>query len=323
MGFWPRKRASRIYPRIKSWPKIEEIKPVAFAGYKVGMTHIFIIDNRSKSSTRGSEIIVPVTVIEVPPLKVAGIRLYKLSGDGYKTLTEVWSTNIDPRIKRKVSTFSIKDADKKIERIENELLSEISLIKLIVHTQPWVAGIRKKTPEIFEIPVGGDNIEEIWDYAKSKLGQNLLINEIFSEGEQVDVIAVTKGKGFQGEVKRFGVKIYPKPHKHDKRARGTQSKGAWGYHRILPTTPMPGQMGYHRRTEYNKWLLKISDNPDEINPKSGWPHYGLVRSTWIAIKGSVPGPAKRLIIIRKAIRPNNSIPTEAPKVTHISLHAKN
>ena len=323
MGFWHRKRASRIYPRIKSWPRIKDVKPVAFAGYKVGMTHIFIKDNRKTSVTKGEEICVPVTVIEVPPLKVAGIRLYKLTYEGYKTLTEVWSPNTDSRIRRKISTWNVKDFENKISKIENELLNEASLIKLIVHTQPWLAGIGKKTPEVFEIPMGGEKIDEIWKFSKEVLGKELKVTDVFSEGEQVDVIAVTKGKGFEGEVKRFGVKIAPKAHKDDRRARGAKSKGAWGYHRILPTTPMPGQMGYHRRTEYNKWLLKVSDNPEEINPASGWPGYGIVRTSWIALKGSVPGTPKRLIILRKAIRPNVKIPSEAPEITYISLAAKN
>ena len=322
-GYWPRKRASRIYPRIKTWPEIEEVKPVAFAGYKVGMTHMFIIDNRRESPTYNEEIFVPVTVIEVPPLRVAGLRLYKLTNNGYKTLTEVWSPNTDTKIKRKIKTFNLNGFEEKLDKIEKELLPETSLIKLIVHTQPWLAGIGKKTPEVFEIPVGGKKIDEMWNYSKGLLGKELRITDVFKEGEQIDVISVTKGKGFEGEVKRFGVKIYPRPHKHDKRARGTQSKGPWGLHRILPTVPMPGQLGFHRRTEYNKLILKISDNPSEINPKSGWPHYGLVNSSWLVLKGSVPGPAKRLVILRKAIRPDSSASTVAPKVTYISLEAKN
>ena len=323
MGYWPRKRASRIYPRIKTWPEIEEIKPVAFAGYKVGMTHMFIIDNKKGSPTYNEEIFVQATIIEVPSLKVAGIRLYELTDKGYRTLIEVWSPNTDTRIKRKIKTFNVKNFEEKIDKIEKELLPNVSLIKFIVHTQPWLAGIRKKTPEVFEIPIGGKKIEDIWNYAKNLLGKEINITDVFREGELIDVIAVTKGKGFSGEVKRFGVKIYPRPHKHDKRARGTQSKGPWGLHRILPTVPMPGQLGFHKRTEYNKLILKMSNSPSEINPKSGWPHYGIVRSSWIALEGSVPGPAKRLIILRKAIRPNLKIPSEAPKITYISLEAKN
>lgn len=317
-GFWPRKRASRIYPRIKTWPKIEKVIPLAFAGYKVGMTHFIIIDNRKGSPTYGEEISIPVTVLEVPPLKVCGIRLYKLTPYGYQTLTEIWD-GFDERIKRKIPTLR-KSTEINLDKIEDKL-NEASEIKLIVHTQPWLAGIGKKKPEVFEIPIGGENIKEKFEFAKNLLGKELKINDVFKEGMQIDVIGVTKGKGFQGEVKRFGVKLLS--HKSEKKRRKAGTRGPWHPARVLPTVPMPGQMGFHRRTEYNKWILKISDNPEEINVKGGWKRYGLVRSSWIALKGSVPGAVKRLIMLRYPIRPNPKIPSEPPKIVYISLDAKN
>ena len=45
---------------------------------------------------------------------------------------------------------------------------------------------------------------------------------------------------------------------------------------VVSTVPQAGQTGYHQRTEYNKRLLKIGDNPDEINPKGGFLNYGLM-----------------------------------------------
>ncbi|MEM5880130.1 MAG: 50S ribosomal protein L3 [Candidatus Aenigmatarchaeota archaeon] len=319
MQFWPRVRAKRIYPRIKNWPKIDQIIPVAFAGYKVGMTHAIVIENRKNSHLYGQNIQIPLTIIEVPPLKVLGLRIYKKTSDGLKSLTEIIHPEFDGKVLRKIKT--LKPTEK--QDIEKELLEKSSLVKLIVHTQPWLAGIGKKTPEIFEIPIGGNNVISQYNYAKSLLGKEIKIVDVFKEGEQIDVISVTKGKGFEGTVKRFGVKILPRPHKTDKKARAVQSKGAWGMRRIFPTTPMPGQMGYHRRTEYNKQIIKISDSPSEINPPSGWIRYGLIKSSWIAIKGSIPGPRKRLIILRKAIRPNPKIPNEAPKILYISTSPEN
>lgn len=319
MAFWPRVRAKRIYPRIKTWPKIDQIIPVAFAGYKVGMTHAIIIDNRKNSHLYGKEVQIPLTIIETPPLRVLGLRVYKKTTEGLKTLTEIISQEFDGRVLRKIKT--LKPSEK--TEIEEELLKKSHLVKLIVHTQPWLAGIGKKKPEVFEVPLGGSDPLKQYEYAKSLLGKEIKITDVFKEGELVDVIAITKGKGFQGVVKRFGVKIYPKPHKTDKKARAVQSKGAWGMRRIFPTTPFPGQMGFHRRTEYNKWIIKISENPNEINPKSGWVRYGLVKSTWIALKGSVPGPKKRLIILRKAIRPDPKIPNEPPRVIYLSTSPDN
>ena len=47
-----------------------------FAGFKVGMTHAFIVDYRKRSTTARQEVAVPVTVVEVPPLRIVGARLY-------------------------------------------------------------------------------------------------------------------------------------------------------------------------------------------------------------------------------------------------------
>ncbi len=312
MQFWPRVRSKRIYPRIKNWPEIEETIPVAFAGYKVGMTHFLINDNT----------FTPVTILEVPPIKVLGFRLYRYDiNKGYQSMYEVLSNNIDERVKRKIKTIvNNEDIIEDLKKADS-LIEKTKLVKLIVHTQPWLTTVKKKKSEVFEIPIGGKDIKKAYEYAKNMINKELKLTDIFKEGEYIDVISITKGHGFTGEVKRFGVTIQPREHKVGDSARHVQSRGARGMHRIFPTTPMPGQYGFFRRTEYNKLILKISDNPEEINPKSGWPHYGVIKNTWIAIKGSIGGSIKRLIILRKAIRPHKK--EEKVKIEYISLAPKN
>ena len=74
-GYSPRKRAKSETPRFKSWPEREgEPKIQGFAGYKAGMTHAFMMDYRPTSTTSKQEIRVPVTIIEVPPMKTAAVR---------------------------------------------------------------------------------------------------------------------------------------------------------------------------------------------------------------------------------------------------------
>lgn len=80
-------------------------------------------------------------------------------------------------------------------------------------------------------------------------------------------------------------------------------------------------MGYHQRTEFNKRILKIGKNGDEVTPEGGFLRYGPVRSTYIMLKGSVPGPAKRLIRLRYPARPPKKIGEEAPQITYISLES--
>lgn len=84
---------------------------------------------------------------------------------------------------------------------------------------------------------------------------------------------------------------------------------------------MPGQMGYHQRTEYNKRILKIGNNGDEITPKGGFLHYGVIRNNYVVLKGSVQGPAKRLIVLRRAIRPQEPL-IKVPEITYISTTSK-
>ena len=98
MGYWPRKRARRIYPRIKTWPTSSEAKALGFAGYKVGMTHGFIVDNNPNSRTKGQEISTPITVLECPPLSVFGFRCYS----GSRCVGDVFSEKLDKKLSRKM-----------------------------------------------------------------------------------------------------------------------------------------------------------------------------------------------------------------------------
>src|ERR1700730_18397260 len=77
LGFSPRVRSARPVPRIRSWPPgPKQPQLEGFAGYKVGMTHAFIVDYRKRSTTAGQEVSVPVTVVEVPPIRVVAARIY-------------------------------------------------------------------------------------------------------------------------------------------------------------------------------------------------------------------------------------------------------
>jgi large subunit ribosomal protein L3 len=83
-----------------------------------------------------------------------------------------------------------------------------------------------------------------------------------------------------------------------------------------------GQHGYHARTEFNKQILKIGEKPEEINVKGGFPHYGIVKSTYVMLKGSIFGSQRRLIRFNVATRPNKKITKDVPEMTYVSLAAK-
>jgi large subunit ribosomal protein L3 len=80
-------------------------------------------------------------------------------------------------------------------------------------------------------------------------------------------------------------------------------------------------MGFHRRTEYNKRILKIGTDPNMINPAGGFPHYGLVRNTYLIVEGSVIGAVKRPLFLRYPIRPTWT-PKGAPEIKYIDLSSK-
>jgi len=170
--------------------------------------------------------------------------------------------------------------------------------------------MRKKKPELTELAIGGD-VKAQWAYAKGVMGKELNVTDIFKEWELIDAIAVTKGKGFQGPVKRWGVKIQNRKHKRGGHTRHVGAIGTRGRHNLSYLVPMAGRMGYANRVDVNKLIIKISEKGEEINPKGGFVNYGLVKGTYVLIKGSVPGPKKRAIAIRKAIRPQKKSHTYA------------
>ena len=86
LQFWPRRRAKSHKPRIRSWAKSNDPKPLAFIGYKAGMTHIIVKDNNPTSMTKNESISVPVTIIECPPLKIAASHFYKNTIFGSKLI---------------------------------------------------------------------------------------------------------------------------------------------------------------------------------------------------------------------------------------------
>lgn len=298
MGYSPRKRAKRIFPVVGRKAESKEAKPTEFAGYKVGMLQLMMVNDRKGSPTANHEIMVPATLIEAPPLVVLGIRAYKKTAYGNMVFKEVWQESPDRELDRTIK--APKKIKAKIQDIE-KATDSLSDIVLMVYTQPKSAGIDKKKPEIMEFGIGGADIKQKLQFAKQKLGKEISVSEVFRQGEFVDAVAITKGKGFQGSVYRWGLKLLS--HKSQKLRRKAGNLGPWHPHKTRPTVPQMGQVGFHKRTEYNKRILKVGAEAKDVANKGGWRNYGEVNGGYIIIKGSVPGPAKRLIRLRAAIRP--------------------
>ncbi len=319
LAYLPRGRAARPVGRIRFWPRVENGPALlGFMGYKAGMTHVFMVEDRSGSPNLGKEIVHPATVVEVPPITICAIRAYVKNQYGLETFTEAWVKDPPKDLDRAAvlpEQFNTEHGLKKIA----EGLEKIAEFRLLTATQPRMTGVPKKKPEIMEVKVDGGSVKEQFEYAKSLLGKTVSVTDVFKEGQLVDVVSVTKGKGFQGPVKRWGIKILPR--KSRKTKRGVAAIGPWKPPRVLYTVPRAGQMGYHQRTEYNKRILKMGLDGKAVSPKGGFLRYGHVRGTYVILDGSVPGPVKRLLRMRYPARPPRKVPEAPPKINHVSLES--
>ncbi|MFH1591555.1 MAG: 50S ribosomal protein L3 [archaeon] len=319
MQFWPRKRSETPHARVRSWAPSNTNKPqiLGFAGYKAGMTHVLFTDEHPNSPTKTQEVSVPATIIECPPIKVMAIRSYKKGDLGLEASVQVLANEFDKELSRLLPPNKGKGKKSKIEDIK---LEETVDIRLLVHTQPGLTGIGKKKPDVFEIGIGGKTIQDKLDYAKGVLGTAIDVKDAIAVGSEVDIHAVTKGKGFQGPVKRFGIAI--RQAKSEKSIRNPGSLGPWkSQGKIQYRVAHAGQMGYHQRKEFNKWVLKVGNEVADVNQDGGIKHYGEVKSSFILLKGSVAGPAKRIIKMSLASRPNRDAGKE-PTITSISTSSK-
>lgn len=326
MAFSPRKRASRHFGSVNAWPQTDEtdVRIQGFAGWKAGMTHVFARDMNPKSTSAGQEVRIPVTVVECPQMRILAVRGYKMTPYGKQAAGEAWvdSKTIEdafPEVFKRISNRTgAHDTEKHFETLSNADLDEV---RLIVSTQPsQIQSVPSKVPEVMEMGLTGGSVEDQLNFAKEKLGEEFSFADAFEEGKLTDIVAVTKGYGWQGVIRRFGGKL--QSHKNSKKRRQHGNLGDFGTGYVRKTIRQGGQTGYHQRTEFNKRVLRIS-NPEEhaITPAGGFLHYGEVKSQYILIKGSVPGPAKRLIRFRDAAR-GSSKPQHELDITFVSTASK-
>ncbi len=323
LAFLPRKRATSAKGRVRHWlDTSENVIFLGFAGFKAGMTHITYIEDQKNSPYYGKELMKPVTVIEVPPLILIGIRIYNEDEYGKYIEGDIFSTELNNYLNRKINipNFEKYNYDE-IKKKLSKALNNTSDIRGIFQTQPHLTSLPRKKPDIIEIKLNsiGSPIDE-FNFALEHLGKEIKARDVLIEGELIDILAVTKGKGFQGPVKRYGVKILTR--KNSKARRIVACIGPWHPARVLYTVPRPGQMGYHQRTEYHKRIMVIGENEEEINPKGGFIRYGKVNGDYLLVLGSIPGPKNRLIRIRKTIRPVKSFMVKSPEITFISRESQ-
>ena len=289
---------------------------LAFAGFKAGMTYAIALDNREGSLTYGKEIVVSMTVLETPPMLACALRAYRKTYEGLQTFSEAWMEKPPKDFERIISVPEKFNTEGGLKKIEGNL-DKIADLRLLLATQPRNAKRPKKAPDIVEVKIGGGSIKDRFEYGKKLLGSEVKASDVIKEGQAVDAVGITKGKGIQGPVKRWGIRR--KIHKARKTVRQVGSIGAWTPHYVMYSVPRAGQMGFHQRTEYNKLIMKIGNNGSEITPKGGFLRYGVINSDYVAVKGSVPGTRNRLIVLRHSSRVIPEEKAEAPKIEYLSV----
>ena len=324
LAYSPRVRARSQKPKYRSWAELgDQPRIQGFVGFKAGMSHIIMIDDRPHSTTEGMEISVPVTIIETPAMNVAGIRVYDDGPYGKKVLGEAWVNDAKALEKLTPQPKNAIDTDAQMAKIATLVKDgKVADLRVLTYVKTAdVSGINKKVPELLENRVGGGDMAKRFEFAKSLLGKQVTIKDVFTPGEMVDISAVTKGKGTKGPVQRWGIAIQKRKHARTGKMRHVGNLGPWHPSHISWRVPQLGQMGYHQRTEFNKRLMAIGTDGAEITPEGGFPGYGVVRNQYVLIKGSLPGPIKRLVRMRKAVRPGDYV-VKAPELLYVSKESK-
>ena len=316
MAFYPRVRARSLESRIRTWtdPNLEKSSLLGFAGYKVTNLNVLSVDDREKTPNYGKNIMNSSTLIATPPLKIIGIRAYTETAYGKNVIFDAFAKDSDKYLSKKGS-FNFKEG--KLEEI-NAHVDRIKHVVAIVSSYPTSASLSQKKPFVWEIAIGGTDTKSKIDYVVNNFGKQVNIKDVFETGQFIDISAITRGKGVEGPITRFGVKR--KQHKSRKSVRALGTLGPISPAVVTYTVPRQGQRGFHQRTEYNKRILIISDSEKDsdfkINPKGGFEHYGMVKNDYIIVKGSVPGVPKRLVKMRFPIRSVSKKVVE-PKVLEV------
>jgi large subunit ribosomal protein L3 len=122
--------------------------------------------------------------------------------------------------------------------------------------------------------------------ADYKVGQEIKA-DIFSAGDRIDATAKSKGKGFQGAIKRHGLSRGPMKHGSKYHRHAGSSGSATSPGRVFRGKKMPGQMGNVKVTVQNLEVVRVD-----------------AEKNLILVKGAVPGAKKSLVILRESVKAN-------------------
>ena len=301
LAYSPRGRAKSFVPRIRTWPKIEAEKPtlLGFPGYKAGTAHVITVDDRSKTPNFGKPLFNLSSVLTLPDAQVAGLRLYARENGADRAIADVKAPGVTS---------------------EKLPVDRASRVAALVSSVPRDAGLSQKKPVTLEVGVSGGGLKAQADFVLGLIGKKVKFTDTFKAGMYVDVLGITKGKGFEGPITRFGVKR--KQHKSRKSVRAVAVIGPWHPAAVMYTIARAGQMGFHQRTETGKRILLVGNTTaNPITPAGGFEHFGNVTGDYAVVRGAVPGPASRFVMVRMKTR-GVSRSQAPPQVIEVSTTTK-
>ena len=222
----------------------------AILATKVGMTQIFNEDG----------VLTPVTVLQAGPCVVTQVKT--VENDGYDAIQVGFGEKKEKVVTKEASGKKI------IRNPHGATKAEVGHFKK--------AGT---TPKKFVKEFRVDNVA---DYT---VGESVIKADIFAEGDKIDVTAKSKGKGYAGGIKRYGLKSGPSAHgsKYHRHAGSNGSATTPG--RVFKGKKMPGHKGAVQVTVQNLEIVKID-----------------VENNVILVKGAVPGPKKSLVMIKETVK---------------------
>ena len=223
----------------------------AILATKVGMTQIFNADG----------VLVPVTVLEAGPCSVTQIKT--VENDGYSAVQVAFAD--------KKERIVNKDANGKKE-IRNR--HGVNKAQMGHFAKAGVSG--KRFVKEFRF----DNAGEY------EVGQEIKA-DIFAAGDKIDATAVSKGKGFQGAIKRHNQSRGPMTHGSKFHRHAGSNGSASDPSKVFKGKKMPGQMGNKKITVQNLEVVRVD-----------------AENNLILVKGSVPGPKKCLVTIKETVKAN-------------------
>merc|ERR1711915_741691 len=287
------------------------------------------------SKVNKKDIVEAVTIIETPPMVAVGLVGYIKTPRGLRALKTVLAQHLSEECKRRFyknwskskkkafTKASLKWKDevgkKEIEKDLAQIKKYCEVVRLIAHTQQKLLRKRQKKAHIMEIQLNGGSVADKVDYAYGMFEKTVPIMDVFAKNEMIDLIGVTKGKGFKGVTSRWHTKKLPR--KTHKGLRKVACIGAWHPSRIQYTVARAGQKGYHHRTEINKKIYRMVQGIHQkdgklvksnasteydlteksITPMGGFPHYGEVNNDFVMLLGCTMGCKKRVLTLRKSL----------------------